>query len=134
MFRFHFIHSVPSNSVFPRLFSSFFNFFKLHSSTLGLVEIRLHNLLWFAFFVIILLKIRINIITTPNNMCRTWKCGVAASVHPLRKMYMGLSVKYGKTRNSCLLSVETLNGSRHLLFWSLGTLNLVLSLAFMILT
>jgi hypothetical protein len=30
--------------------------------------------------------------------------------------------KYGETRYSCLVSVENLNGSRHLVFWSLGTL------------
>jgi hypothetical protein len=35
---------------------------------------------------------------------------------------MCLSGKYGETRNSCLLSVESGNGSRHLVFWSLGTL------------
>ena len=34
----------------------------------------------------------------------------------------GLSIKGGETRNSCLLSVENLNGSRHLVFWSLETL------------
>jgi hypothetical protein len=33
-----------------------------------------------------------------------------------------LSDKYGETRNSCLLSVENLNESRHLVFWLLGTL------------
>jgi hypothetical protein len=30
--------------------------------------------------------------------------------------------KYRETRNSCLLSVGKGNGSRHLVFWSLGTL------------
>jgi hypothetical protein len=30
--------------------------------------------------------------------------------------------KYGETRNFYLLSVEYFNGSRHLVFWSLGTL------------
>jgi len=33
-----------------------------------------------------------------------------------------LSGKHGETRNSCLLSVENLNGSRHLVFWSLRIL------------
>ena len=32
------------------------------------------------------------------------------------------SEKYGETRNSLSLSGEKWNGSRHLVFWSLGTL------------
>jgi hypothetical protein len=38
------------------------------------------------------------------------------------QMYVYLFGKCGKTRNYCLLSVESRNGSRHLVFWSLGTL------------
>jgi hypothetical protein len=52
----------------------------------------------------------------------SYVCGIAAIVHPLNKNYKGLSGKYEKTRNSCLLSVENLHGSRHLVFWSLETL------------
>jgi len=48
-------------------------------------------------------------------------CGVAVIIHSFKKNYKGLSGKYGETR-SCLLSVENLNGSRHLVFWSLETL------------
>jgi hypothetical protein len=33
-----------------------------------------------------------------------------------------VSSKYRETRNSCILSVERVNESRHLVFWSLGTL------------
>jgi hypothetical protein len=33
-----------------------------------------------------------------------------------------ISGKYGETRNSLSLSSEKRNGSRHLVFWSLGTL------------
>jgi hypothetical protein len=33
-----------------------------------------------------------------------------------------LSGKCGEIRNSCLLFMEKWNGSRHLVFWSLGTL------------
>jgi hypothetical protein len=33
-----------------------------------------------------------------------------------------VSSKYRETRNSCILSVERGNESRHLIFWSLGTL------------
>jgi hypothetical protein len=70
-----------------------------------------------------------------KNMIKSWKdftkklefqwllshvCGVAAIVHPL--MYLYLSIKYEETRNSCLLSVKSRTGSRHLVFWSLGTL------------
>jgi len=39
---------------------------------------------------------------------------------PLHVLY--LSDKYGETRNSCLLSVESGKGSRHLVFRSLETL------------
>jgi hypothetical protein len=35
---------------------------------------------------------------------------------------MGLSGKGGETKNSCLLLVEILNESHHLVFWLLGTL------------
>ena len=41
---------------------------------------------------------------------------------PSRKNYKGLPGKCVETRNSCLLSVKNFNGSRHLVFWSLGTL------------
>ena len=41
---------------------------------------------------------------------------------PLRKNCKGLPGKCVETRNSCLLSMKNLNGSRHLVFWSLGTL------------
>jgi len=37
-------------------------------------------------------------------------------------VYVSLSGKYGETRNSCLLSVENLNESCHLVFLLLGTL------------
>jgi len=33
-----------------------------------------------------------------------------------------VSGKYGQTKNSCLLSMKKKNGSRHLVFWSIGTL------------
>jgi hypothetical protein len=46
--------------------------------------------------------------------------GVAAIVHP--QMYRYISGKCGETRNSLSLSGEKWNGSRHLVFWSLGTL------------
>ena len=52
--------------------------------------------------------------------CRTC-AALWPTVHP-QENYKGLSGKYRETRNSCLLSVENLNGSRHLVFWSLGTL------------
>jgi len=50
-------------------------------------------------------------------------CGIAGKKSTL-KIYIirYLSSKYGETRNSCLLYVEKWNGSRHLVFWSLGTL------------
>jgi hypothetical protein len=51
---------------------------------------------------------------------------VAAIVHPqnINVNVMGgyISGKYGETRNSLSLSSEKRNGSRHLVFWSLGTL------------
>jgi hypothetical protein len=40
--------------------------------------------------------------------------------NPLSNLY--LLGKYRETRNSCLLYVESRNESRHLIFWSLGTL------------
>jgi len=47
---------------------------------------------------------------------------VAAIVHP--RMYGGIYIsgKYEETRNSLSLSSERWYGSRHLVFWSLGTL------------
>jgi hypothetical protein len=36
-------------------------------------------------------------------------------------MNVCVSGKYGETRNSCLLLVKKWNESRHLVFWSLGT-------------
>ena len=44
-------------------------------------------------------------------------CGVAAIFH-----FINVSGKYREIMNSCLLSVEGGNESRHLVFWSLGTL------------
>jgi len=41
---------------------------------------------------------------------------------PSQGKCIGLSGKCEETRNSYLLSVENLNGSRHLVFWSLETL------------
>jgi hypothetical protein len=46
---------------------------------------------------------------------------VAAIVHP-RMCDGGISGQYGETRNSLSLSSEKWCGSRHLVFWSLGTL------------
>jgi hypothetical protein len=43
---------------------------------------------------------------------------------------MYLSGKYRETRNSCLLSLKNWNGSRHLVFWSLGTLTVFPPLLF----
>jgi hypothetical protein len=47
-------------------------------------------------------------------------CGVAAIVHPQGKCKWFIWQMW-ETRNSCLLSVKW-NGSRRLIFWSLGTL------------
>ena len=47
-------------------------------------------------------------------------CGVVAIVHPQCNGY--ISGKCGETMNSLSLSGEKWNGSRHLVFWSLGTL------------
>jgi len=53
--------------------------------------------------------------------CRT--CAASRRKHPpSNSILCGKSEKYGETRNSCLLLVEKWNGSRHLVFWSLGTL------------
>jgi len=41
------------------------------------------------------------------------------NIHPQNLILCGKCVE---TRNSCLLLVEKWNGSRHLVFWSLGTL------------
>ena len=40
---------------------------------------------------------------------------------PLNILYY-LSGKYKEIRHSCILLVKNLNGSRHLVLWSLGTL------------
>ena len=55
---------------------------------------------------------------------KTWSgmshvCGVAVISSTL---ICNLSGKYRETRNSCFLSVESGNESRHLVFWSLETL------------
>jgi hypothetical protein len=52
-------------------------------------------------------------------------CGVAAIEVHSQILNVGILEKIGKNRearNSYLLSVESMNGSQHLLFWSLGTL------------
>jgi len=41
-------------------------------------------------------------------------CGVAAIVHHSQVKWVGYCAFCGETRNSCLLSVENLNRSRHL--------------------
>ena len=49
---------------------------------------------------------------------------VAAIVHPQMYVMGGyISGQCGETRNSLSLSSEKWRGSRHLVFWSLGTLN-----------
>ena len=47
-------------------------------------------------------------------------CAVETKKNLLSNLY--LSGKYGGTRNSCLLYVESRNESHHLVFWSLETL------------
>jgi hypothetical protein len=47
---------------------------------------------------------------------------VAAIVHPRMYGEIYISGKSGETRNSLSLSSERWCGSRHLVFWSLGTL------------
>jgi len=47
---------------------------------------------------------------------------VAAIVHPRMCDGGDISSKYGETRSSLSLSSEKWCGSRHLVFWSLGTL------------
>ena len=50
-------------------------------------------------------------------------CAVSRRKHPpLYSVIFYLSGKYQETRKSCLLSMKNWNGSRHLIFWSLGTL------------
>jgi hypothetical protein len=49
-------------------------------------------------------------------------CTASRRSSTIQGKWNGLSGKYEETRNSCLLSVKNLNGSRHLVFWSLGTL------------
>ena len=56
----------------------------------------------------------------PFSPCRT--CAASRRSSTLKENVKGLSRKYEKTRNSCLLLVKKLNRSRHLVFWSLGTL------------
>jgi len=47
--------------------------------------------------------------------------GVATIVHPVKENVWVYLAKV-EISKSCLLSVENLNGSRHLVLWSLGTL------------
>jgi len=55
--------------------------------------------------------------TVGGSKCRT--CAASwRTVHP-QENYKGLSGKYRETRNSCLLYVENLNRSPHLVFCSL---------------
>ena len=49
-------------------------------------------------------------------------CGGAAIVHPQGKIGIFIPGKWGETRKFLSLQVKNWNGSRHLVFWLLGTL------------
>jgi len=66
----------------------------------------------------------LNFFSNSNLKMDTVACERRCGDRPPSICVMGgyISGKYGETRNSLSLSSEKRNGSRHLVFWSLGTL------------
>jgi hypothetical protein len=97
------------------------------------IGINLEIILYAKFFLmkVIFLSwcLKNELFTVPTRTDRTfwiWSVSHWAALRrssTLKKYYVySLSGKYKEIRNSCLLSVKNLNGSRHLVFWSQGTL------------
>jgi hypothetical protein len=73
-----------------------------------------HKALKLHFFLVFFIK-KICV----YNYCRT--CAASWRKHP-PLIFVSKCGKCGEIRNSCFLLVEKWNGSRHLVFWLLGTL------------